>query len=69
MQIGVRQMISSQYLFELLHGWTLDETYNETVNTSIEYGGGAYGLGPIHATSMFGAAEDTERILIATSAM
>ncbi|MFC3107268.1 hypothetical protein ACFQAT_26975 [Undibacterium arcticum] len=54
MQLSVRQMISSQYLFKLLRGWTLDETYNETVNTSIEYGG-ASGIGLIHATSMFGA--------------
>lgn len=55
-QIGVRPMTSLQYLLELQRDWARGETYDETVRTSVEHGGG-YGLGLIYAKTMFGGHE------------
>jgi nicotinamidase-related amidase len=57
-QMGVRPMTSLQYLLELQRDWARGETYDQTVKTSIEHGGG-YGLGLIYAKSMFGGHEGT----------
>jgi nicotinamidase-related amidase len=55
-QAGCRPMTSLQYLLELQRDWARGETYNETVATSVKFGG-AYGLGLIYAKSMFGGHE------------
>ncbi|MBR8093146.1 hydrolase [Burkholderia cenocepacia] len=55
-QAGARPMTSLQYLLELQRDWARSETYNETVATSIQHGGG-YGLGLIYAKTMFGGSE------------
>jgi nicotinamidase-related amidase len=55
-QLGARPMTSLQYLLELQRDWARGETYDETVKTSIAYGG-AYGLGLIYAKTMFNASE------------
>jgi nicotinamidase-related amidase len=55
-QLGARPMTSLQYLLELQRDWARGDTYNQTVKTSIEHGGG-YGLGLIYAKTMFGGAE------------
>ena len=58
-QIGCRPMTSLQYLLELQRDWARGETYNETVATSIKFGG-AYGLGLIYAKTMFGGHEGSK---------
>ncbi|MEX3982534.1 hydrolase [Paraburkholderia sp. EG287A] len=55
-QAGARPMTSLQYLLELQRDWARSETYNETVATSIQHGGG-YGLGLVYAKTMFGGSE------------
>jgi nicotinamidase-related amidase len=55
-QLGARPMTSLQYLLELQRDWARGETYNQTVKTSVEHGGG-YGLGLIYARTMFGGSE------------
>ena len=55
-QAGARPMTSLQYLLELQRDWARGETYNQTVKTGIEHGGG-YGLGLIYAKTMFGGSE------------
>ena len=55
-QAGARPMTSLQYLLELQRDWARSETYNQTVATSIQHGGG-YGLGLIYANTMFGGSE------------
>lgn len=55
-QLGARPMTSLQYLLELQRDWARVDTYNQTVATSVAYGG-AYGLGLIYAKTMFGASE------------
>ena len=55
-QAGVRPMTSLQYLLELQRDWARNETYHQTVATSIAHGGG-YGLGLVYAKSMFGGGE------------
>ncbi|SIT41116.1 Isochorismatase hydrolase [Paraburkholderia piptadeniae] len=55
-QAGARPMTSLQYLLELQRDWARSETYNQTVATSIQHGGG-YGLGLIYAKTMFGGSE------------
>jgi len=55
-QLGVRPMTSLQYLLELQRDWARGETYNQTVKTAVENGGG-YGLGLIYAKTMFGGSE------------
>ncbi|WP_061291170.1 hydrolase [Azotobacter vinelandii] len=55
-QQGARPMTALQYLLELQRDWARGETYDETVRTSIAHGG-AYGLGLIHAKTMFNASE------------
>ncbi|HYD63562.1 MAG TPA: hydrolase [Noviherbaspirillum sp.] len=55
-QLGARPMTSLQYLLELQRDWARSETYDQTVKTSIEHGGG-YGLGLIYAKTMFGGHE------------
>jgi nicotinamidase-related amidase len=56
LQVGCRPMTSLQYLLELQRDWARSETYNETVSTSVKFGG-AYGLGLIYAKTMFGGHE------------
>jgi nicotinamidase-related amidase len=56
LQAGARPMTSLQYLLELQRDWARSETYESTVRTSIENGGG-YGLGLIYAKTMFGGSE------------
>jgi nicotinamidase-related amidase len=51
-QLGTRPMTSLQYLLELQRDWARADTYDQTVQTSIEHGG-AYGLGLIYARTMF----------------
>jgi nicotinamidase-related amidase len=55
-QLGARPMTSLQYLLELQRDWARGESYESTVRTSIEHGGG-YGLGLIYAKTMFAASE------------
>lgn len=55
-QLGARPMTSLQYLLELQRDWARSETYDQTVKTAIEHGGG-YGLGLIYAKTMFGGSE------------
>jgi nicotinamidase-related amidase len=55
-QAGAQPMTSLQYLLELQRDWARSETYNQTVKTAVEHGGG-YGLGLIYAKSMFNAHE------------
>lgn len=55
-QLGARPMTSLQYLLELQRDWARSETYDQTVRTSIQHGGG-YGLGLIYAKTMFGGSE------------
>jgi nicotinamidase-related amidase len=55
-QAGARPMTAVQYLLELQRDWARTETYNQTVRTAIEHGGG-YGLGLIYAKTMFGGSE------------
>ncbi|MEX3944473.1 hydrolase [Paraburkholderia sp. BR10937] len=55
-QAGARPMTSLQYLLELQRDWARSETYNQTVATSIQHGGG-YGLGLVYAKTMFGGSE------------
>ncbi len=55
-QAGCIPMTSLQYLLELQRDWARGETYNETVATSVKFGG-AYGLGLIYAQAMFGGHE------------
>jgi hypothetical protein len=49
-------MTSLQYLLELQRDWARSETYNQTVATAIQHGGG-YGLGLVYAKTMFGGSE------------
>src|SRR5882757_8515547 len=55
-QLGVRPMTSLQYLLELQRDWARSDTYNATTGLARTYGG-AYGLGIIYASTMFGAHE------------
>jgi len=55
-QAGARPMTSLQYLLELQRDWARTATYNDTVHTAMQYGGG-YGLGIIYAKTMFGTSE------------
>jgi nicotinamidase-related amidase len=55
-QLGARPMTSLQYLLELQRDWARGDTYNKTVKISVEHGG-AYGLGLIYASTMFGGHE------------
>jgi nicotinamidase-related amidase len=55
-QLGVRPMTSMQYLLELQRDWARGETYEATTGLARTFGG-AYGLGIIYATTMFGAHE------------
>jgi nicotinamidase-related amidase len=55
-QAGAHPMTSLQYLLELQRDWARGETYNQTVATAIEHGGG-YGLGLVYAKTMFGGSE------------
>jgi nicotinamidase-related amidase len=56
LQAGARPMTSVQYLLELQRDWARGETYNQTVATAVQHGGG-YGLGLIYAKTMFGGHE------------
>jgi hypothetical protein len=49
-------MTSVQYLLELQRDWARAETYEATTGLAKTFGG-AYGLGIIYATTMFGAHE------------
>jgi hypothetical protein len=40
----------------LQRDWARTATYNDTVHTAMQYGGG-YGLGIIYAKTMFGTSE------------
>jgi nicotinamidase-related amidase len=55
-QLGARPMTSLQYLLELQRDWARGDTYDKTVKISVEHGG-AYGLGLIYASTMFGSRE------------
>ncbi|MBN9286831.1 MAG: hydrolase [Gammaproteobacteria bacterium 39-13] len=55
-QIGAKPMTSLQYLLELQRDWARSQTYNQTVDTAIKFGG-SYGLGLIYAHAMFDAKE------------
>jgi nicotinamidase-related amidase len=55
-QLGVRPMTSLQYLLELQRDWARSDTYNATTGLARSHGG-AYGLGIIYASTMFGAHE------------
>jgi nicotinamidase-related amidase len=55
-QLGVRPMTSLQYLLELQRDWARGDTYNATTGLARTHGG-AYGLGIIYASTMFGAHE------------
>ncbi|GAA0707264.1 hydrolase [Dokdonella soli] len=55
-QAGARPMTSVQYLLELQRDWARGATYNQTVATAVQHGGG-YGLGLIYAKTMFDGAE------------
>jgi len=55
-QLGARTMTALQYLLELQRDWARSETYQQTVETSIKYGGG-YGLGLVYAAAMFRGGE------------
>jgi len=55
-QAGVRPMTSVQYLLELQRDWARGATYQQTVATAIQHGGG-YGLGLVYAKTMFGGTE------------
>ena len=55
-QAGARPMTSVQYLLELQRDWARAETYESTTGLAKTFGG-AYGLGIIYATTMFGAHE------------
>jgi len=54
--LGVRPMISLQYLLELQRDWARAATYDATTGVARVFGG-AYGLGIIYAKTMFGAGE------------
>jgi nicotinamidase-related amidase len=56
-QAGVVPMTSLQYLLELQRDWARGETYEATTGLAKELGG-AYGLGIIYASTMFGAHEN-----------
>ena len=58
-QAGARPMSSLQYLLELQRDWARSETYALTTGIAKQLGG-AYGLGVIYATTMFGAHEGKE---------
>jgi nicotinamidase-related amidase len=53
-QAGARPMTALQYLLELQRDWARSETYAATTGLARTYGG-AYGLGLIYATTMFGS--------------
>lgn len=55
-QVGARPMTAVQYLLELQRDWARTSTYDATVHTAVEHGGG-YGLGLVYAKTMFNAAE------------
>lgn len=55
-QEGAKPMTSLQYLLELQRDWARAQTYALTTGIARRLGG-AYGLGIIYASSMFGAAE------------
>jgi len=55
-QAGARPMMSVQYLLELQRDWARAETYEATTGLAKTFGG-AYGLGIIYATTMFGGHE------------
>ncbi|MDR3455323.1 MAG: hydrolase [Rhodoferax sp.] len=55
-QAGVRPMTSLQYLLEMQRDWARTGTYELTTGIAKKFGG-AYGLGLIYATTMFGAHE------------
>ena len=55
-QLGVRPMTSLQYLLELQRDWARSETYAATTGVARSFGG-AYGIGLVYASSMFGAHE------------
>jgi nicotinamidase-related amidase len=55
-QLGIRPMTSLQYPLELQRDWARSETYAATTGVARSFGG-AYGLGLVYATTMFGAHE------------
>jgi nicotinamidase-related amidase len=55
-QAGARPMTALQYLLELQRDWARGDTYELTTGIARSFGG-AYGLGLIYASSMFGAHE------------
>lgn len=55
-QAGARPLTALQYLLELQRDWARGATYGATTGIAAELGG-AYGLGIIHAESMFNASE------------
>jgi nicotinamidase-related amidase len=55
-QLGIRPMTSLQYLLELQRDWARSETYGATTGVARSFGG-AYGIGLVYASSMFGAHE------------
>jgi len=55
-QAGARPMTALQYLLELQRDWGRSETYALTTGIARTFGG-AYGLGIIYASTMFGGAE------------
>ncbi|WP_144185787.1 hydrolase [Elioraea rosea] len=55
-QAGVRPMTTLQYLLELQRDWARSETYGMTTSIARRLGG-AYGLGIVYATTMFGGGE------------
>ncbi|HET7062947.1 MAG TPA: hydrolase [Rudaea sp.] len=55
-QAGTRPMTSLQYLLELQRDWARTATYDHTIGTAKQHGGG-YGLGVIYAKTMFGTSE------------
>jgi nicotinamidase-related amidase len=55
-QLGIRPMTSLQYLLELQRDWARSETYGATTGVARSFGG-AYGIGLVYASTMFGAHE------------
>jgi nicotinamidase-related amidase len=55
-QAGARPMTSLQYLLELQRDWARGDTYASTTGLAARFGG-AYGLGVLYASAMFGAHE------------
>ncbi len=55
-QAGARPMTALQYLLELQRDWARGETYELTTDVARKFGG-AYGIGIVYASTMFGASE------------